>query len=330
MTEEYSRKELKKIVNKCISYREVMKYTGYNYVKVKKLIEQDEIDISHFTHSCIRKTNKLSIIYKISDKKFAKIVEDSISWSDVVEKCGLPRHAPGNIKTVRKRVIDDGLDYSHFTHKSKNGSKSKISSNELFVYGPHRSAKTLRDRILKEKLIKYKCKICKCKPEWMGKELTLELDHINGDRNDNRLCNLRFLCPNCHSQTDTYRSKNSKKLKYICEENGYIDSNNDKKNRCRDCNKKIAEKNKRCKKCALKHGSDKLNKKCKDCGKNICKTSKRCNSCNRKRVKFRKVADRPSEKKLRRQVEKYGYCATGRKYGVTDNAIRKWLRSYDE
>ena len=66
----------------------------------------------------------------------------------------------------------------------------------------------LKERLIKEKLLEYKCSICQNNGIWLNKELTLQLDHINGINNDNRIENLRFLCPNCHSQTDTYSGKN--------------------------------------------------------------------------------------------------------------------------
>ena len=68
----------------------------------------------------------------------------------------------------------------------------------------------MRRTIIKENLLPYKCAICG-NTEWNGKTLSLELDHINGINNDNRLENLRFLCPNCHSQTTTYGSRNQQK-----------------------------------------------------------------------------------------------------------------------
>lgn len=80
--------------------------------------------------------------------------------------------------------------------------------------GPHRqtldeyhSRRGVRGRILKDGLLDYKCDSCDI-TEWNGKSISLELDHINGDRDDHRLENLRFLCPNCHSQTKTFRGKN--------------------------------------------------------------------------------------------------------------------------
>ena len=65
----------------------------------------------------------------------------------------------------------------------------------------------LKQRALRAKLIDYKCAICGIN-EWLGKKIILQLDHINGDNRDNRIENLRLLCPNCHSQTETYCGKN--------------------------------------------------------------------------------------------------------------------------
>lgn len=70
------------------------------------------------------------------------------------------------------------------------------------------SRHTIKERIVKDNLIPYECAECHT-DQWRGKKLTLHLDHINGINNDNRLDNLRFLCPNCHSQTDTYCGKNN-------------------------------------------------------------------------------------------------------------------------
>jgi hypothetical protein len=74
---------------------------------------------------------------------------------------------------------------------------------------PHFQTFKLKNRLLKEKIIENKCSICDIE-EWNGKKLNMELDHIDGERTNHRLENLRMLCPNCHSQTDTYRAKNIK------------------------------------------------------------------------------------------------------------------------
>lgn len=71
----------------------------------------------------------------------------------------------------------------------------------------------LKKRILRLSLLKYECSECSLPPKWNGKVLSLQLDHINGVNNDNRIENLRFLCPNCHSQTETFAHKNRKNYK---------------------------------------------------------------------------------------------------------------------
>jgi Zn finger protein HypA/HybF involved in hydrogenase expression len=73
----------------------------------------------------------------------------------------------------------------------------------------------LKRRIIKERLLEYKCVCCGNEGEHNNKPLVLQLDHINGVNNDHRLKNLRFLCPNCHTQQDTYAAKNIIKQKNI-------------------------------------------------------------------------------------------------------------------
>lgn len=75
---------------------------------------------------------------------------------------------------------------------------------------PHFQTYKLKNRILKEGILENKCSICGIS-EWNNNQLNLELDHIDGKRTNHELNNLRLLCPNCHSQTDTYRSKNKKR-----------------------------------------------------------------------------------------------------------------------
>ena len=78
----------------------------------------------------------------------------------------------------------------------------------LIENSPYHNIYRLKLRLLKEHLLEYKCGICGNKGEWNGFPLTLQLDHINGIHTDHRLENLRFLCPNCHSQTETFSGKN--------------------------------------------------------------------------------------------------------------------------
>jgi hypothetical protein len=84
----------------------------------------------------------------------------------------------------------------------------KFPNEKLFVENSLTARGVIKKRIINQKLIDYKCSICNIDPVWNGKPMPLILDHINGINNDNRLENLRFVCSNCDTQLDTYKSRN--------------------------------------------------------------------------------------------------------------------------
>ena len=86
----------------------------------------------------------------------------------------------------------------------------RIPDKEVFVENSTYARHNLKRRILNQNLIEYRCACCGVDAVWNGKPMPLILDHINGVNNDNRLENLRFVCSNCDSQLDTYKSKNRK------------------------------------------------------------------------------------------------------------------------
>jgi 5-methylcytosine-specific restriction endonuclease McrA len=86
----------------------------------------------------------------------------------------------------------------------------KLSNDQVFIENSYYARHHIKRRIIEQKLIPYVCDDCGNKGKHNNKPLSLQLDHINGNGNDHRLENLRFLCPNCHSQTDTYAGKGSK------------------------------------------------------------------------------------------------------------------------
>ena len=155
-------------------------------------------------------TNK---IYECSDEQFEKLIKGSINISEVLFKLGYT--IKGNswgFSLVKKRMIDLNLDYSDFKGKSafKDRHNDRIEENNLFTKNSKHNRSVLRKYIVRHSLLPYKCAICGLST-WNNKTLSLELDHINGENNDNRLENLRFLCPNCHSQTTTYGARNCQK-----------------------------------------------------------------------------------------------------------------------
>lgn len=153
-------------------------------------------------------------IYKLNDNEFIDLVKSSLNISEVLFKLGYT--TKGNswgYSKVKQRMTDLNLSGSDFRGKSalkQNSTDKEIPTEKLLVKNSKHPRNILRRHIIKNNLLPYKCAICGC-IEWQGKTLSLELDHINGINNDNRLENLRFLCPNCHSQTDTYGSRNRDK-----------------------------------------------------------------------------------------------------------------------
>ena len=149
-------------------------------------------------------------IYELTDEQFVELIKSSTNISEVLFKLGYS--VKGNswgFSQVRRRMTDLNIPFSSFKGKSalNVGSERKIDPKKLLSENCKHQRIVLRRYIIKENLIPYKCAICGI-TKWNNKTLSLELDHINGVNNDNRLENLRFLCPNCHSQTTTYGSKN--------------------------------------------------------------------------------------------------------------------------
>lgn len=150
-------------------------------------------------------------IYKLSDEQFVELLKKSSTISEVLFKLGYT--VKGNswgYSQVKRRMDDLNLDYSIFKGKSaviKTSMLNNVKKEDILKENCRHQRTVLRRYVIKNNLIPYKCAICGC-TEWQGKTLSLELDHINGVNNDNRLENLRFLCPNCHSQTSTYGSRN--------------------------------------------------------------------------------------------------------------------------
>jgi len=148
-------------------------------------------------------------------EKLKKVVENSTSIRQVIRKLDLIP-AGGNYSQIKKYIENYKVDISHFKGKAWNKGLSGrylpiISMDKILVKDSTYQSYKLKARLFKENLKKPKCELCGWAKCSIDGRLPLELDHINGDRTDNRLKNLRVLCPNCHSLQITHRARNIKK-----------------------------------------------------------------------------------------------------------------------
>ena len=191
--------------------------------------------------------NRNSPIWKIPKTDLENIVKNSTSIVSILRFFNLTNKGH-NYRTLKKRLAEDNIDYSHInlgytSNKNRTFKKqNKLSNEEIFIENSSYHRTHLKTRICKQNLIEYKCSECNLGNTWNNKNISLQLDHINGIHNDNRLENLRFLCPNCHSQTNTFAGRRTKGIKKVLKI----------KAKCLDCGVDCYKHGSRCRKCAGK------------------------------------------------------------------------------
>jgi hypothetical protein len=237
--------------------------------------------------------------FRYTEEEVRAAVAAARSYSDVLRILGV-RAAGGNHRTIRKYVDEVWrIPTDHFdAHAARlRGLRlTRIPLHEVMVEGSSYSRSNLKARLLEEGIKARRCELCGQGETWHGRRMALVLDHINGVHDDHRLENLRILCPNCNATLDTHCGRH---------------------NRRRHANRT-------CPVCAIVFRPS-------NAGQTHCST--RCGSrsaASRRAQQAQRRTPRPPYVDLLHDIAELGYLGAGRKYGVSDNAIRKWRRAYED
>lgn len=154
---------------------------------------------------------KTSPIWALPTKEFHLLVANSNTITQILAFFGM-QNKGGNFRTLKARMLQEQIDSSHFTKNRMAGwIKTPKPLAEVLVEQSQYSRTNLKKRLIREGHLKEQCYICGQGTIWLGKPLSLILDHINGVSDDNRLVNLRLICPNCNGQTATFAGRNARK-----------------------------------------------------------------------------------------------------------------------
>ena len=244
---------------------------------------------------------------KWTKENLESALEGATSVSDVLTNLGL-KPSGGNFKTIKHKAQQyDIILPSGYNAPSKvRSSRPRIPDNIFFSANTRRSGSSLRDRLIKLG-IPFLCSVKECplhtNSEWLGKKITFQVDHINGNHFDNQLGNLRFLCPNCHAQTETF-SKGHNKVTTTCV-----------------CGRKMIGSYQ----AYCVHSVDGTWQTCISCAGPVSKGHERCNSCVAA-DKVRHKIEWTSVDEVINKIETMGYSAYARELKVSDQAIRKMLK----
>ncbi|KPC64874.1 HNH endonuclease signature motif containing protein [Streptomyces chattanoogensis] len=170
----------------------------YIWERMKKL----GVDTSHFEREGVKWTREI----------LEQAVSVSTNMCEVLRHLGLDV-VGGHHTHISRRITAYGIDTSHFQLPTQRGKSRRPPTPEgLLVKQPTAHARRIQSNRLKQAMLdqgkEERCALCRTEAVWLGEPLPLEVDHVDGDWRNNRIENLRLLCPNCHSTTDSYRGRN--------------------------------------------------------------------------------------------------------------------------
>ena len=202
------------------------------------------------------------------------------------------RPAGGNHLTLKKYAEVWAISTAHFDPAAGRIPLGEGSIEHLLVEHSTYSRQSLKRRLYAEGIKQRACERCGQGEEWQGRRMALILDHVNGVATDNRLENLQIVCPNCAATLDTHCGRNV----LLARE-------------CLVCRQSFQPTDRRQRHCS--------------------RTCSGQSEPNRLRAVAARTAERPPYDRLMREIAATSWSAVGRKYGVSDNAVRKWVRWYE-
>lgn len=263
----------------------------------------------------MKQKQKTSPIWTIDKTELTRLIDTEGSIADVLRKLGYNPYG-GMHRVLKERCEYEKIDLAEIkkrgvTTRHRNSANGRtIPLSDILVKGSSYNRVHMKRRLISDGLLKEQCARCGQKPEWFGEKLVLIIDHINGVNNDNRLENLRLLCPNCNSQMPTFSGRNSGNgIKKLQEYNG---TGKVFKLDCLTCGKEFESKD----------------ENARFCSRSCATIYSRDNNENFDDRFKRKVENRPTAEELQKLIDTTPMTTIGKMFGVSDNAVRAWCRDY--